>query len=113
MVISNFLKTSEKFEIQAYKRPKDHKVLRNTHVAFSGSPQKHPFDSHRVILVVDPYSTNTIYYEFMKKDISYVEELPNLVGLDGDTVLVVRIWVKKRSIAVRSSAFIVDDTMAL
>ena len=113
MVIANFLKTAEKFEIQAYKRPKDHKVLRNTHVAFSGSPQKHPFDAHRVILVTDPYSTNTIFYEFMKKDISYVEELPNLVGLDGDTVLVVRIWVKKRSIAVRSSAFIVDDTMVL
>ena len=113
MVIANFLKTAEKFEIQAYKRPKDHKVLRNTHVAFSGSPQKHPFDSHRVILVTDPYSTNTIFYEFMKNDISYVEELPNLVGLDGDTVLVVRIWVKKRSIAVRSSAFIVDDTMVL
>ncbi len=113
MVIANFLKTAEKFEIQAYKRPKDHKVLRNTHVAFSGSPQKHPFDAHRVILVTDPYSTNTIFYEFMKKDISYVEELPNLVGLDGDTVMVVRIWVKKRSIAVRSSAFIVDDTMVL
>ena len=111
MVISNFLKTTEKFEIQAYKRPKDPKELRKTHVAFSGSPQKHPADSHRIILVTDPYSTNTIYYEFMKKDISYVEELPNLVGPDGDTVLVVRVWVKKRSIAVRSSAFIVDDTI--
>lgn len=111
MVTSNFLKTAEKFEIQAYKRPKNHKLLRKTHVAFSGSPQKHPFDSHRVILVTDPYSTNTIYYEFMKKNISYVEELPNLVGPDGDAVLMVRIWVKKRSIAVRSSAFIVDDTI--
>lgn len=113
MVISNFLKTAEKFEIQAYKRPKNHKELRKTHVAFSGSPQKHPFDAYRVILVTDPYSTNTMYYEFMKKDISYVEELPNLVGIEGDAVLMVRIWVKKRSIAVRSSAFIVDDTMVL
>lgn len=113
MVISNFLKTAEKFEIQAYKRPKNHKELRKTHVAFSGSPQKHPFDAYRVILVTDPYSTNTMYYEFMKKDISYVEELPNLVGIEGDAVLMVRIWVKKRSIAVRSSAFIVGDTMVL
>ena len=111
MVITNFIKSAEKFEIQAYKPPKDPKMLRKTHVAFSGYPQKHPFDSHRVMLVADPYSTNTIYYEFMKKDISYVEELPNIVGPDGETVLMVRIWVKKRSIAVRSSAFIVDDTM--
>ena len=87
--------------------------MRKTHVAFSGSPQKHPFDSNRVILVADPYSTNTTYYEFMKKDISYVEELPNIVGLDGDAALMVRIWVKKRSIAVHSSAFIVDDTMEI
>lgn len=112
MVISNFLKTAEKFEIQAYKRPKDPKVLRKTHVAFTGSPQKHPYDAHRVILVSDPHSTNTIFYEFMKNDIAFVEELPNLVSMDGDTILMVRIWVKKRSIAVRSAAFVVEDTLS-
>ena len=111
MVVSNFLKAAEKFEIQAYKRPKNPKELRKTHVAFTGSPQKHPYDGLRVILVLDPCSSNTIYCEFMKKNISYIEELPNVVSLDGDTVLMVRIWVKKGSIAVRSSAFVVEDTM--
>ena len=111
MVVSSFLKAAEKFEIQAYKRPKNPKELRKTHVAFTGSPQKHPYDDHRVILVSDPCSSNTIYCEFMKKNISYIEELPNVVSLDGDTMLMVRIWVKKGSIAVRSSAFVVEDTM--
>jgi hypothetical protein len=33
MVVSNFLKAAEKFEIQANKRPKNPKELRKTHVA--------------------------------------------------------------------------------
>ena len=104
-------KASGKFEIQAYRRkPKDLKLLKQTHVAFSGSPQKHPYDPQRVVLISDPYSTSTVYYEFMKNDISYIEELPNVVNVDGETVMMVRIWVKKHSIAVRSSAFIVEDT---
>jgi inorganic pyrophosphatase len=110
MMIAQVPKTIEKLEIQAYKRPKDPKQLRKTHVAFTGSPRKHPYDPNRVILVADPYSSTTTYYEFMKNDITYLEELPNLTNVDGDTVLMVRIWVKKRSIALRSSAFIVEDT---
>ena len=108
---SHIPKAFEKFEIQAYRRkPKDLKLLKRTHVAFTGSPQKHPVDPQRVVLISDPYSTNTVYYEFMKNDISYVEELPSVVNLEGETVMMVRVWVKKRSIAVRSSAFIVEDT---
>ena len=108
---SHIPKAFEKFEIQAYRRkPKDLKLLKGTHVAFTGSPQKHPYDPQRVVLMSDPYSTNTTYYEFMKNDISYIEELPSMVNVDGETVMMVRVWVKKQSIAVRSSAFIVEDT---
>jgi inorganic pyrophosphatase len=99
-----------KFQIQAYKKPKDLNVLRKTHVSFSGSPQKHPYDSNKVILIADPFSTNNLYYEFHKDDISYLEELPNLVDLNGSTIAVVRLWVKKLSVAIRCSPFIVEDT---
>lgn len=101
---------AQKLEIQAYQRPADVKNLRKTHVAFTGSPHKHPYDRDRVVLIVDPSSSNTVYYEFSKKDIRYVEELPNQVSPEGDTYLMMRIWVKKHSIAVRSSAFVVEDT---
>ncbi len=104
-----YLKEAEKFEIQAYKRPKDIKTLRKTHVSFSGSPKKHPYDSEKVILVADPYSAQNTYYEFYKDDISYVEELPNIVDLEGQTVTMVRVWIKKLSVAVRFSPFVVDD----
>lgn len=110
MPIRHFPEEHEKFEVQAYKKPKSLKLLKETHIAFSGSPRKHPYDSGRVILITDPYSKITSYYEFKTADISYVEELVNLVNTDGETVPMVIIWVKKKSIGARASLFIVDDT---
>ena len=98
-----------KFEIQAYQQPKDRKALRRTHVAFSGSPQRHPYDRRKIILISDPYSSHNVFYEFYKDDITYVEELPNIVNLEGETLTMVRIWIKKMSIGVRCSPFIVED----
>lgn len=99
----------EKFELELYKKPKDKKLLAKSNVSFSGSPQKHPYDTDKVILVIDPYSTNTFYYEFNKSDIAFVEELPNIVNLYGDVFPMVRIWVKKMSVAVRCTPFVVAD----
>ncbi len=110
MQINGSLQKAVKFEIQAYKRPKDLKKLKNTHVAFSGSPQKHPYDPEKIILVADPFSSNTFYFEFNKDDISYVEELPNLVNVDGEVMTLARVWVKKMSVGVRCTPFLVEDT---
>jgi len=110
MAFESYPQEALKFQIQAYKKSKDLHVLRETHVSFSGSPQKHPYDTKKVILVADPFSTNNLYYEFNKDDISYVEELPNLVDLDGNATAVVRVWVKKLSVGIRFSPFIVEDT---
>lgn len=112
MQSTHFPQEAEKFEIQTYKKPKDIGLLRQTHVCFSGSPQRHPYDPEKVILVVDPYSANHLYFEFNKSDISYVEELPNIVTPAGATVTMARIWVKKGSVAVQCSPFIVEDTAA-
>ena len=107
------LKASEKFEIQKYKQPKDMATLLRTHVAFSGSPRKNPNDSGKIILVADPFSTNTFYYEFNTEDISYAEELPNLTSPAGETITMARIWVKKMSVGIRFFPFRVDDTKSI
>ena len=113
MPITTYLKASEKFEIQTYKQPKDIATLMRTNVAFSGSPRKKPNDSEKIILVADPFSTNTFYYEFNREDISYAEELPNLTSPSGETMTMVRIWVKKMSIGIRSFPFKVADTESI
>lgn len=111
MPLTSFPQAVIQFEIQVYQRPKDEKRLRDTHVTFSGAPQQHPYNPRKIILVVDPYSTNTFYYEFYTADISYVEELANIVNIDGEVIPMARLWVKKKSIAIRSTPFVVADTM--
>ena len=106
----NPLQQTGNFNIQAYKRPKDLRDLWETHVSFSGSPRKHPHDPEKVVLVADPYSSHTSLYEFNTKDISYVEKLPNLVNLEGETITMTRVWVRKGSIGIRCTPFLAEDT---
>jgi hypothetical protein len=107
MTIEKFLERAKRFELEAYKRFPD---LTLDHVAFSGSPQKHPYDEKKIILIVDPFSTHTFYYQFNMADIEGVEMLPSLVTADGESVTMARVWVKKGSIGLKSFPFVVADT---
>ena len=109
MPVTKFLQEPKKLEMQLYKKNKKGKDLRQTHVPFSGSPHKHPYDSKKFILVADPYSTS-VYYDFESKDVEFAEELPSIVNLDGETVTMVLIWVKKNSIGLRCTPFVVSNT---
>ena len=109
MPITKFLQEPKKFELQPYRGEKKFKDLRKTHVPFSGSPHKHPYDPNKFILVVDPYCT-TLYYEFENSDVGFAEELPSIVNLEGETVNMVLLWIKKQSIALRCTPFVVDST---
>jgi len=104
------LQETHRFEIQAYQKPKNLRDLRKTHVAFSGSLRKHPHESAKIILVADPYSANTFYYEFSAEHISYAEEITNLITPEGEAIRMVRIWVKKGCLGIRSTPFVVEDT---
>jgi hypothetical protein len=110
MSVTEVLKKAGKFEIQEYKPPSDYKALSRTHVPFSGSPRKHPFDSEKVVLMPDPFTFHPHYFEFRIADVSYIEKLPNLIDLDGDNVPMIRMWIKKKSVAVLCTPFVVAGT---
>ena len=107
MTVKRFLKETKKFEIEAYKKYPD---LIFNFVPFSGSPKKHPYDQDKIVLVTDPFSTHTSYYEFNIADIEGIEELPSLVTIEGKSVTMVRVWLRKGSIAVKAFPFVVEDT---
>ena len=109
MSTAHYLELKDKVEIQKYVKPSD--ADRKESIAFSGSPRKHPHDSARVILVADPFSENTFFYEFNVDDIVFVEELPSISNLSGDSVSMVRLWVKKNSVAIRCTPFIVNTVI--
>jgi len=109
MPINDLLSSPKKADLQPYDRIKDYTELKKTHVPYTGSPQHHLHDPEKLILVMDPLSGNFSYYEFRLKDISFVEELPKLVNLEGDTVTMVRLWLKKMTVAVHCTPFVVAD----
>jgi len=106
MAIVNLVELKEKFEIQTYQRPQS--VDKHNHIPFSGSPKKHPHKKEKVILIADPFTSNTFYYEFNIKDVAFAEELASITNIDGESIPMARIWVKKQSVAVRCTPFVVD-----
>ena len=110
MPMSQFPQQVKKFALQAYRRPPQVEDLREKYVPFTGSPQKHPYDPDKVVLVADPYSPNTFYYEFRTEDVAFVEETATIVDMDGDSVPMARIWVKKGTVGIQCTPFLVADT---
>ena len=107
MTVKELLEHAEKFEVDTYKLSRN---FRENHISFTGAPEKHPCADDKIILIPDPFSTNISYYEFASADIAGVEELPNLVTVEGTSVKMCRVWVRKGSIGVRSTPFVVEDT---
>lgn len=113
MTLDIFLQKAERLEVARYKKPKDRLAIARTHVAFSGSLQKHPVDPQKIILIPDPHSTEIIYFEFNREDIRYLEKLSGITSMNGETANITRIWVKKDSIAVRCTPFVVNKVDAI
>ncbi len=107
MSVERFLQKAKKLEVRAYKKSD---TLAANNVSFTGAPQRHPYDEDKIILVADPFSTQRSYYEFSTVDIEGIEELPTSVTLGGKSITMVRLWVRKGSIGVRSTPFVVEDT---
>lgn len=109
MPIEHLLKLQEKFDIQVFEKVQDVKNLKKNHVCFCGTPKKHPYSEDLIILIANPFGTNTTYYEFNISDISYVEKISNEVNLSGETVTVARIWIEKGSVGNHCIPFQVEE----
>ncbi|MFO7749706.1 MAG: inorganic pyrophosphatase Ppa [Desulfobacteraceae bacterium] len=107
MPVINFLKLKEHFEIQSYRQPPARE--RHTHIPFTGSPRIHPHDRDKVVLIADPFTVNSFYHIFRLQDIGFAEQLPSRTNIGSESATMVRLWVKKQSMAVHCSPFIVDQ----
>lgn len=106
MSISTYLETAPLFEIVKYSGtpPKDG-------VAFTGYPRQHPFEQDKLIFVLDPLGTNPVIMEFKLCDIIFVEDLPSMVTETGESLKLVKIWVRKGAYGVIHEPFEVQDSL--
>ncbi len=108
MSIQKYLETLPLHEIKKYNKITDYS---QTCIAFTGTPRKHPYDHEKLLLINNPYSSETIFYEFQFNDIKGVEDLPSLVTETGESVKMVKIWIENGSIGMRYEPFEVDSPL--
>lgn len=106
MSISIYLETAPLYEIAKYTGapPKDA-------VAFSGYPRQHPFEQDKLIFVLDPMGTHPTIIEFKLNDIVFVEDQPSMVTETGESLRMVKIWVRKGAFGVIHEPFEVQDSL--
>ena len=76
-----------------------------TSVAYQGILHKHHYKTDTVILMDPPLSQSTVCYEFKVSDITKIEELPSIVTETGESIRMVKLWVRKGSLGLRMQAF--------
>ncbi|MFQ3547252.1 MAG: hypothetical protein SNJ56_02855 [Termitinemataceae bacterium] len=105
MSIASYLETSPLFEIAKYTGtpPMDG-------VPFTGYPRQHPFEPEKLIFVLDPLGTHPTIVEFKLSDVLVVEDQPSVVTEQGESLKVVKIWVRKGAFGVIHEPFEVQDT---
>lgn len=108
MSIKKYLTTAPFHDIIKYSSDK---AYARENVAFTGTPRKHPYDPKKIILISDPLSANTVFYEFKLSQITHVEELSRQALENGESIQLVKIWIKKGSLALRYEPFIVENTI--
>jgi hypothetical protein len=109
MTMHNFPQAVKNFSLQPYSKPRDIHELCQTHVAFCGAPMQHPHDARKILVVADAAGSSPFYYEFYAQDIECMEELPHITNLSGETINMVRVWIKKGCMAVRCIPFVVEQ----
>lgn len=75
--------------------------------SFEGSPKRHPTNENILILILNPFDEDKMFYEFYLESISAIEEIGTVTSENNNSAYLVRIWVKKGTVAVRSETFIV------
>jgi hypothetical protein len=78
-------------------------------VAFSGVPRKHPYDPDKFILFGDPLGADPSIVEFKMGDIVKAEQLPSPVTKEGESLFLVRVWVRRGALAMQYRPFEVDE----
>lgn len=108
MSVTRYIDTQPLYNLAKYKSKIDY---RNCAVSFTGSARKHPYDQEKLLLVSDPFTSHTIFYEFKITDIVHYDDLPGIATDSGENLMMIRLWINKGSLGLRYEPFEVDDPL--
>jgi hypothetical protein len=94
-------------ELEKYRAP-----LSQDAVAFAGVPRKHPYDEEKILIFYDPLSRDSKILEFKVQDIVSAEDLPSPVTERGESLNLLRIWIRKGAFGMQYEPFEVADPPA-
>ncbi|HOW82843.1 MAG TPA: hypothetical protein PK573_09795 [Spirochaetota bacterium] len=75
---------------------------------FEGSPKKHPTDEKILVLIAEPFSRRSRFYEFSIESIGAIEEIGTITSEKGDSAYMIRVWIKKGLTALKTEPFVVE-----
>jgi hypothetical protein len=107
MSVRKYLDTSEFLPPEKYKT---RKCNFDECMAFVGSLRRHPYDKDKIVLIYHAFREDPLFFEFKMTDIRFIEDTPNIVTEDGESLATNRIWIQKGSLAVKYDAFEVNET---
>ncbi len=108
MSIRKYLETQPLYELAKYdKRPE----LKSEAVSFTGALRKHPYDDSKLLLITEPFTSDTEFFEFRIEDIVHYEEKPNIATESGENLFLVQIWVRRGSFGIQYHPFEVSDEL--
>ncbi|HUX11863.1 MAG TPA: hypothetical protein VMW87_02475 [Spirochaetia bacterium] len=102
MSVQNYLETSPLHEISRYAAQSDYE---REGVLFSGTARKHPYDRQKLLLIPPPFATPHVLYEFRLSDILHAENRSNLVMVNGESLPMIDMWVRKGSTGIIMHSF--------
>jgi inorganic pyrophosphatase len=82
-------------------------------VPFSGHPRKHPVEKQKLLLISDPMGENPSMVEFNLNDIVHIEDLHALITENGESLRLVKLWIRKGARGVILEPFEVDESIIL
>ncbi|MDH5560841.1 MAG: hypothetical protein OEY59_08305 [Deltaproteobacteria bacterium] len=88
---------------------KDPDKLEEEAVAYAGQVKQHKSDPGKIFLRVDPLSSHGLLLEFNTGDIVFAEDVNTVTNKNGTACRIIKIWVKKGSIAIKLLPFVVSD----
>jgi len=103
MSLKKYMETKVLNEITLYKKGDDDYAVKC--VSFRGNPRKHPYDGDKILLIENPFSPSTAFYEFRLEDVGHVNDQASLVTEEGKSLKMVELWVKRGSLAIQYEPF--------